>query len=81
MNAQTYSQAVNPVFAILATSKFNHQQSKRQLVKKAKKTQKFDSFLQTACNANDDTLLLTSGCYGKDARPVVGNVSSFNQLS
>ncbi|MBR1866515.1 MAG: hypothetical protein IJ801_08420 [Lachnospiraceae bacterium] len=82
MNAQTQSQAVRPVLAILATSKFNHQQSKWQLVKRTKKPKKFDAFLQAAYGADDETLLLySSGCYGKDAKPVVGNVSSFNELS
>lgn len=81
MNAQTQTQAVKPVLAILATSKFTHQQSKWQLVKRTKKPRKFDAFLQAAYGADDETLLLSSGCYGKDAKPVVGNVSSFNQLS
>ena len=81
MNAQTNSQVVNPVLAILATTSFNRQQSKRQPVKQAKKLRDFDSILQSAYDADDETLVLSSGCYGKDARPVVGNVSSFNQFS
>ena len=80
MNAQTNSQVVSPVLAILATTSFQCQPGKRQPVKKLKKLRNFDSFLQSADEAEDTSLLLLNGCYGKDAKPVVGNVSSFNQL-
>lgn len=82
MNAQTYTQAVNPVLAVLATPRYKHQQSRQKHVKRTKKQKPFDSFFQTACDADNDSILLTTvGCYGKDAKPVVGNVSSFNQTS
>ena len=83
MNAQTETKAVSPVFRITATSRFStHQQSNWQLVKRTKKPKTFDAFLQAAYHADDETLLLyPSGCYGKDAQQVVGNVSSFNQLT
>lgn len=82
MNAQTYTHIVNPVLAVLATPKYKHQQSRQPKAKKTKKQKSFDTLLQTACDANNDILLVTTvGCYGKDAKPVVGNVSSFNQTS
>ena len=83
MNAQTYAQAVIPVLAILAAPKYRHQQSRQQqIVKRMKKRKPLDSLFQTACDANDASILLdTVGCYGKDAKPVVGNVSSFNRIS
>ena len=80
MNAQTYTHVVNPVLAVLATPKYKHQQSKQTQAKKVKKQITFDSLFHAACDADIDSLLLdTTGCYGKDAKPVVGNVSSFNQ--
>lgn len=82
MNAQTYNQAVNPVLAVLATPKYNHRRREQQPVKRAKKQETFESLFQTACGTTDDTIIIYDiGCYGKDAKPVVGNVSSFNQTS
>ena len=72
---------VNPVLAILATPEFKQQQRRQNRQKRAKKTRAFDSFFHTACDAADDTLLPNEiGCYGRDAKPVVGNVSSFNRI-
>lgn len=79
MNAQTYTHVVIPVLAVLATPKYNHHQNRQHFEKRTKKQKSFDSLFHTACDAADDTLLLNDpGCYGKDAKPVVGNVSSFN---
>lgn len=80
MNAQTYTQVVNPVLAILATPKYNHRHQRQQQEKRAKQLTTFESLFHTACSTTDDALLLNDpGCYGKDAKPVVGNVSSFNK--
>lgn len=80
MNAQTQSRVVIPVLAILATPKYNHRQSRQQSEKRTKKPTAFDSLFHTACDIADDILLLNDpGCYGKDAKPVVGYVSSFNR--
>ena len=81
MNAQTNSQVVNPVFSILATTSFNRQQRQKQPEKKIKKLRDFGTILHSVYDTDEDTFVLLNGCYGKDAKPVVGNVSSFNQLS
>ncbi len=81
MNAKTYTQAVIPVLAVLAAPQYKHQQSRKQQVKRVRKRKPFEPLFQTACDANDDSVLLDLiGCYGKDAKPVVGNVSSFNRI-
>ena len=80
MNAQTFNQVVNPVIAVLATPKQHHRQSKQEFKQKKKKPGNFDSLFYTACERTDDMLLFNdTGCYGKDARFVVGMVSSFNK--
>lgn len=80
MNAQTQSRVVIPVLAILATPKYNHRQNRQQSEKRTKNLKPFDSLFHTACDIADDALLLNDpGCYGKDAKPVVGYVSSFNR--
>lgn len=79
MNAQTNSQVVVPVLAVLATPKYNRRQSRQTLKKKAKNSSTTKSLFHSSCDVTDDTLLLKdTGCYGKDAKPVVGIVSSFN---
>lgn len=79
MNAQTYTQVVNPVLAVLATPK-HHQRSKQESKEKKKKPNNFDSLFHVACETADDMLLFhDTGCYGKDAKLVVGIVSSFNR--
>ncbi len=80
MNAQTFSQVVNPVIAVLSTPKHNHRQSKQEFKDRKKKPTDFDSLFYTACETADEMLLFNdTGCYGKDARFVVGMVSSFNK--
>jgi len=80
MNAQTYNQVVNPVFAVLATPKHNHRHSKQQFKEKKQKNKNFDSLFMTACETTDEMVLFNdAGCYGKDAKPVVRIVSSFNR--
>ncbi len=80
MNAQTFNQVVNPVFAVLATPKHHHRHSKQEFKQRKKKPTNFDSLFTTACETADEMLLFNdAGCYGKDARPVVGIVSSFNR--
>lgn len=79
MNAQTYNRAVIPVLAVLATPKYNHRKREQQPEKRAKKPVTFETLFQTACSTTDDFFLYDPGCYGKDAKPVVGYVSSFNQ--
>ena len=82
MNAQIYNQIVNPVLAIFAIEKYDHRHSKQDFQERKQKTKDFDSLFYTACETADDMLLYNDpGCYGKDARPVVGNVSSFNLTS
>lgn len=81
MNAQTNTQIVNPVFAVLAIPKYNHQQRRQETGKQPKKRRNFEALFQTACDLTDDSLFLNDpGCYGKDAKPVVGIVSSFNHV-
>ncbi|MCM1158041.1 MAG: hypothetical protein NC300_04865 [Bacteroidales bacterium] len=80
MNAQTQTKVVIPVLAVLATPKYNRRQQKQQTEKRTKKRETFDSLFHAACDTEDDMLLLNyPGCYGKDAKPVVGIVSSFNR--
>lgn len=80
MNAQTFTQVVSPVIAVLATPKKHHRQSRQESNQKKKKPTNFDSLFYTACESADDMLLFNdTGCYGKDARFVVGMVSSFNK--
>ncbi|MDE5863600.1 MAG: hypothetical protein K2H34_04560 [Lachnospiraceae bacterium] len=80
MNAKTYHQVVSPVLAVLATPKYNHRKREQQPEKRAKKPITFESLFQTACsNVDDPFALYDPGCYGKDAKPVVGYVSSFNR--
>ena len=80
MNAQTYTQVVNPVIAVLATPKTHHRHSQQEFKDKKKKPSTFDSLFTTACETVDDMLLFNdAGCYGKDAKLVVGMVSSFNK--
>lgn len=79
MNAQTFNQVVNPVLALLATPKHNHH-SKQELNEQKQKPSTFDSLFFAACETVDDMLLFNdAGCYGKDAKLVVGMVSSFNK--
>ncbi|MBQ9983899.1 MAG: hypothetical protein IJP29_04850 [Lachnospiraceae bacterium] len=80
MNAQTFNQVVNPVFAVLATPKQNTRHSKQQFKERNQKQKDFDSLFTTTCETLDEMLLFNdTGCYGKDARPVVRIVSSFNR--
>lgn len=80
MNAQTDTKVINPVLAVLELSKYKHQQNKQTQTKKVTKQRTFDSLFHAACDADIDLLLPDIiGCYGKDAKPVVGNVSSFNR--
>ncbi len=80
MNAQTFNQVVNPVFAVLATPKHHHRRHNQEFKQRKKKPTNFDSLFTTACETADEMLLFNdAGCYGKDARPVVGIVSSFNR--
>lgn len=80
MNAQTFTQVVNPVIAVLATPKQHHQRNKQKFKERKKKPTNFDSLFYTACESADDMLLFNdTGCYGKDAKIVVGMVSSFNK--
>ncbi len=80
MNANTYNQVVNPVFAVLATPKQNPRNSKQQFKQKKQKPSTFDSLFSTACDTADEmTIIHDTGCYGKDARVVVGMVSSFSR--
>lgn len=80
MNAQTYNQVVNPVFAVLATPKHNTRNSKQQFKQRKQKPSTFDSLFSTACETSDEMIIIhDTGCYGKDARVVVGMVSSFNR--
>lgn len=82
MNAQTFNQVVNPVLAVLATPKHNHRHSKQALKERKQKPSTFDSLFSAACETVDDMLLFNdAGCYGKDAKLVVGMVSSFNKTS
>ena len=82
MNAQTYTQVVNPVIAVLATHKNHYRHRKQEFKAKRQKPSTFDSLFFTACETADDMLLFNdAGCYGKDAKLVVGMVSSFNQTS
>lgn len=80
MNAQTFSQVVSPVLAVLATPKKRHRHNQQEFKEKRKKPTNFDSLFYTARESADDMLLFNdTGCYGKDARFVVGMVSSFNK--
>lgn len=80
MNAQTYNQVVNPVFAVLATPKHHHRNRKQEFKERKRKPANFDSLFQTTCETTDEMLLFNdAGCYGKDAKRVVGMVSSFNK--
>ena len=80
MNAQTNNQGINPIIAVLATNNYHQRKNRQSQEKREKKLRNFDSLFQTACELADDTVIYTTiGCYGKDARPVVGTVSSFNQ--
>ena len=80
MNAQTFTQVVNPVVAVLATPKNHHRQSKQEFKESKHKPSTFDSLFSAACETVDDMLLFNdAGCYGKDAKLVVGMVSSFNK--
>lgn len=80
MNAQTYTQVVNPVIAVLATPKQHHRHSNQESKEKKRKPSTFDSLFSAACESADDMLLFNdTGCYGKDAKLVVGMVSSFNK--
>ena len=80
MNAQTFNQVVNPVFAVLATPKHHHRRDNQEFKQRKKKPTNFDSLFTTACETADEMLPFNdTGCYGKDARPVVGIVSSFNR--
>ncbi len=77
MNAKTFTKPVNPVLAIVSVPRYKKQQ---QHPKKKKRTTKkpFDSLFQTAIKTEDlEPEWLPTGCYGKDAKPVVGNVSHF----
>ncbi len=81
MNAQSNTQIVNPVFAVLAIQKYDHRNRRQDTGKRTRKPRNFESLFQTACETPDDILILNDpGCYGKDAKPVVGIVSSFNHI-
>lgn len=80
MNAQTFHQVVNPVLAVLATPKYKHHDKQQELKDRKRKATTFDSLFTTACETTDEMLLINdAGCYGKDAKLVVGMVSSFNR--
>ena len=80
MNAQTNNQSITPIIAVLATNNYHQRKNRQKQEKRAKNTKNFDSLFQTACDIADDaTIYTTIGCYGKDAKPVVGTVSSFNR--
>ena len=80
MNARTFDQAVNPVFAVLATPKQNTRNNKQQSKQRKEKPVNFDSLFTTVCETADEMIIVhDTGCYGKDARVVVGMVSSFNR--
>ena len=65
MNANTYNQVVNPVFAVLATPKQNPRNSKQQFKQKKQKPSTFDSLFSTACDTADEmTIIHDTGCYG-----------------
>lgn len=77
MNAKTFTEPVNPILAIVSVSKYKRQH-KEQKQQKRKAKQPFDSLFQTALNAEDmEPVMIPSGCYGKDAKPVVRNVCHF----
>ncbi len=80
MNAKTFNQVVNPVFAVLATPKQNTRNNKQQSKQRKQKPSTFDSLFSTACDTAEEMIIIhDTGCYGKDARVVVGMVSSFNR--
>ncbi len=77
MNAQTFTpiQAVIAIYAMPRSTKQqereNHQQSKR--------SKEFDSVFEDAVNQDDTGMdYIPTGCYSKDAKHVVGNVSHFH---
>ncbi len=80
MNAQTYTQVTNPVLAVFATSKYHHRRNKQEFKERKQNNSTFDSLFTATYETADEMLLFNdAGCYGKDARPIVGRISSFNQ--
>ena len=84
MNARSFTEVIHPVESISPLKKFKRQQSKQSHseLKIPKKEKSFDALLQATYNVTDESAFsYLTGCYSKDAQPVVGNVSSFNQTS
>lgn len=81
MNAKIHATIIEPVTATYAAQKYRHQPKEHVVFKQHnKKQQSFATSFQTACDAYNNSIF-PSGCYGKDAQQVVGNVSSFDQSS
>ncbi|MDE5776982.1 MAG: hypothetical protein K2I10_00485 [Lachnospiraceae bacterium] len=77
MNAKTFTDTVKPVLAIVAVPKYKRQHQHKQQKGKAKKP--INSLFQTALGTEtQEPEMIPTGCYGKDAKPVVRNVCHFH---
>lgn len=76
MNDNTFT-PIKAVFAIYAMPRYTRQKE-RDKQQRNKPSKEFDTIFEDAMKPDDTTMEpVTTGCYGKDAKHVVGNASHF----
>lgn len=80
MNDKTFT-PIKAVIAVYAMPRYTRQQE-RENPQHSKPSKDFDTVLEDAMKPDDDRFdIISTGCYSKDARQVVGNVSNFQATS